>query len=73
MVITATSGLAGIALWLNQHQELTGGEIATKHDPAVLYMKEKIDALYDEGRTTAISDDEMEELYRTFKSNSDAK
>ena len=28
VVITATSGLAGIALWLNQHQELTGGEIA---------------------------------------------
>ena len=73
VVITSTSGLAGIALWLNQHKELTGGETATKHDAVVLYMKDKIDALYNEGRTTAISDEEMEALYLAFKSNADVK
>ncbi|MBO7150461.1 MAG: 2-isopropylmalate synthase [Clostridia bacterium] len=73
VVITSTSGLAGIALWLNQHKTLTGGETATKHDAVVLYMKDKIDALYNEGRTTAISDEEMEALYLAFKSNADVK
>ena len=31
------------------------------------------DALYEEGRTTAISDDEMEELYLSFKNNAEVK
>ncbi len=66
VTITNTSGLAGIAYWINCHYHLTGEERLTKHDPVVIYIKEWTDAEYATGRQTAISTDELEALVARF-------
>lgn len=61
--ISNTSGLAGIAYWINQHYKLVGtDQEVSKHDPFVSLMKERIDALYAEGRNTLMGDKELEEM-----------
>lgn len=60
--VSATSGLAGIAYWINSHYNLTGEHTVTKQSPLVVEAKEIIDRLYDEGRTTVMSTDELETL-----------
>ena len=59
--ISKTSGLAGIAYWINGNYRLTGAEALTKHDPLVLALKEWIDKEYEDGRQTVISTGELEE------------
>ena len=60
--ISNTSGLAGIAYWMNTHYSLTGDAMFTKKDELVIKMKELIDAKYADGRTTIMGDLELEEL-----------
>lgn len=60
--VSATSGLAGIAYWINSHYNLTGEHMVTKQSPLVVEAKEIIDRLYEEGRTTVMSTDELETL-----------
>lgn len=60
--ISNTSGLAGIAYWLNKHFNTN----FTKQDEIVLKMKEAIDNLYADGRTTVMGEEELEGLYNTF-------
>lgn len=60
--VSATSGLAGIAYWINSHYSLTGEHTVTKQSPLVVEAKEIIDRLYEEGRTTVMSTDELETL-----------
>ena len=55
--ISNTSGLAGIAYWLNGNY--FGCEKVKKSDDLVIKMKEEIDKLYDEGRNTVMSEDEL--------------
>ena len=57
-----TSGLAGIAYWLNAHFRLTGAAAIDKRSPIVEMMKEKIDAEYEDGRQTEFSTEELEKL-----------
>ena len=57
-----SSGLAGIAFWLNAHFRLVGETAIDKRSPVVAMMKERIDAEYAEGRQTEFSDDELEAL-----------
>ncbi len=64
--ISKTSGLAGIAYWINQKYGLTGEEELSKKDPLILSIKEWIDQQYEEGRQTVISHKEMEELIEKF-------
>ena len=59
MAISATSGVAGIAYWINTHYHLKGSEAVDKKDPAVLAVKKWVDAQYEGGRQTVISDDEL--------------
>lgn len=59
VAITQTSGLAGIALWLNNNFRLTGTNLIDKKDPRVAKVKEWIDKEYQKGRITSISDKEM--------------
>lgn len=59
--IGKTSGLAGIAYWINQTYELTGDNCVTKQDPLVLALKGWIDAEYEDGRVTVLSNSELEE------------
>ncbi len=60
--VSATSGLAGIAFWINTHYNLTGDHMVTKQSPLVEETKEIIDRLYADGRTTVMSTDELETL-----------
>ncbi len=66
VTVTNTSGLAGVAYWINQHYNLAGAEAVTKHDPIVLFIKEWTDAEYAAGRQTAISNEELEDLVVRF-------
>jgi len=60
--ISNTSGLAGIAYWLNKHYKLAN-ELG-KQDWIVQEMKAKIDALYADGRTTVMGEEELESLVK---------
>ena len=54
-----TSGLAGIAYWINQNYHLTGEKQIDKHDPLVLALKGWVDAEYEDGRQTVLSVKEL--------------
>ena len=60
--ISNTSGLAGIAYWMNSAYGLKGDSMLTKQDPIVNAMKTEIDKAYADGRTTIMSDEELEEI-----------
>jgi isopropylmalate/homocitrate/citramalate synthase len=60
--ITSYSGTAGIAFWLNAHYRLTGGHKIGKDDPRVQTLYTDIMKIFEEGRTTALSDKEMEKV-----------
>ncbi len=64
--ITNTSGLAGIAYWINKHFNLPAEKQVTKQDWIVQTMKEAIDELYADGRTTVMGERELEELFRSY-------
>ncbi len=64
--VSNTSGLAGIAYWMNMNYVLSDAEKVKKQDPIVLALKEKIDALYEDGRTTVMGDKELEELVESL-------
>ena len=64
--ISNTSGLAGIAYWLNKHFKLPPEKQVTKQDWIVQQMKTAIDELYADGRTTVMGEEELENLFRTY-------
>jgi isopropylmalate/homocitrate/citramalate synthase len=66
VMITQSSGLAGIALWINMRNEKAGKDQISKSHPALKKIKKRIDAEYARGRVTAISDEEMEAYCRQF-------
>ena len=59
VAISNTSGLAGVAYWSNKHYRLKGDKAVTKHDGIVIRAKAEIDKLYEDGRTTLLSDEEL--------------
>ena len=61
VLIGKTSGLAGIAYWINENYRLTGENQIDKRDPLVLALKEWIDQEYEDGRQTNLSNSELEE------------
>ena len=64
VAISNTSGLAGIAYWVNKHFNLRDSMAVTKKDTVVIKLKEAIDKEYEDGRTTLMGD---EELYSIIK------
>ncbi len=60
--ISNTSGLAGIAYWMNKHYRLPLSQEVTKRDELVGRIKVRVDALYEDGRTTVMGDDELEAI-----------
>jgi isopropylmalate/homocitrate/citramalate synthase len=64
--ISNTSGLAGIAYWINKHYKLPLEKALTKQDWIVKKMKEEIDGLYADGRTTVMGEDELENLFNSL-------
>ena len=59
--ISKTSGLAGIAYWINQNYRLEGADKLDKKSPLVIAMKEWVDNEYEDGRQTVMTDRELEE------------
>jgi isopropylmalate/homocitrate/citramalate synthase len=59
VAVSNTSGLAGIAHWINTYFKLKGDEIVDKNDPLVIKVKEWVDEEYDSGRVTVITDEEL--------------
>ena len=60
VAVSKTSGLAGIAYWINQNYRLKGERQLNKHDALVEKLKDWVDAQYAGGRTTALSNEELE-------------
>jgi isopropylmalate/homocitrate/citramalate synthase len=60
------SGLAGIAQWINSHFALTGKDRVEKTHPGVAKINRWVTKQYEEGRTTSISDQEMEKVARKY-------
>ena len=60
VAISKNSGLAGIAYWVNQNYGLKGERELTKHSELVIRLKEWVDAQYEDGRTAALSNEELE-------------
>ena len=60
VMIGKTSGLAGIAYWINENYQLAGADTVDKHSPLVTALKEWIDGEYVGGRQTTLSTAELE-------------
>lgn len=65
--ISNTSGLAGIAYWINKHFKLPNEKQVGKQDWLVQEMKTLIDGLYADGRTTVMGEDELETLVKQLQ------
>ena len=60
VMIGKSSGLAGIAYWINDNYDLPASKAVGKHDPLVEKLKAWIDAEYEGGRQTSLSVSELE-------------
>ena len=60
------SGLAGIAQWINSHFALTGKDRVEKTHPGVAKINRWVTKQYEDGRTTSVSDQEMEKVARKY-------
>jgi isopropylmalate/homocitrate/citramalate synthase len=69
VAISNTSGLAGIAYWINNHYKLPAFRAVKKSDELVVTMKAEIDKLYADGRTTLMSDEELEQILAQYTSD----
>ena len=59
VAVSNTSGLAGIAHWINTYFRLKGEQCVTKSDPLIGYVKEWVDQEYESGRVTSLTDEEL--------------
>ncbi len=59
VAITDKSGAAGIKHWIDSRY----GTNLAKDDPRLLKIRDRVDAEYEDGRNTSISDDEMDAWY----------
>ncbi len=59
VAVSNTSGLAGIAHWINTYYRLDGQRAVDKNTPLVVKVKEWVDAEYESGRVTALTDEEL--------------
>jgi citrate (Re)-synthase len=68
ITITDKSGKAGIVHWVNSRLGLMGDIQVDKGHPGVVKIHKRIMEMYEEGRVTSISNDEMENLARKYLS-----
>ncbi len=64
--VSNTSGLAGIAYWINAYYTLPKEKQISKQDPLVSKLKSWVDLQYNEGRQTVISDEELADLINEY-------
>ncbi len=61
VMVGKTSGLTGIAYWINENYGLEGDEMISMRDPIVVPMKDWIDEEYALGRVASMSNHELEQ------------
>lgn len=59
VAVTKTSGLSGVAHWINAKYQLVGEEALDKNHPLVVEIKAWVDKQYEGGRVIAISNDAL--------------
>lgn len=57
--VSNTSGLAGIAHWMNTYYKLKGEEQLDKNSELVREVKKWVDGEYAAGRVTVLTDEEL--------------
>jgi isopropylmalate/homocitrate/citramalate synthase len=57
--VSNTSGLAGIAHWINTYYKLHEDKHYSKNDELIIELKKWVDEQYDEGRVTVLTDSEL--------------
>ena len=70
VLISKTSGLAGIAYWINENYSLEGSLALDKKSPLVVSLKEWIDKIYEDGRVSSLSNEELEAKIAELSSGS---
>lgn len=60
VTVSKTSGLSGIAYFVNEHYRLEGENKVGKTDELVVKLKEWVDSMYEDNRTTSLSNGELE-------------
>ena len=66
VAISNTSGTSGIAHWINSYYHLRGEQAYDKRHPVIEAIKLWVDSQYDDGRTTVISDTELDGIFKKF-------
>ena len=69
VVVTDKSGAAGICAWINVYFNLEGEKEIVKDNPAIQLINDWIIKQYDDGRVTAMSEEEMINLVKKHISN----
>ena len=64
VAVDATSGLAGVAHWINSYFGLKGDHTIQKSDPLVIAVREQVAELYAQGRNTVMADEALEIMVR---------
>lgn len=64
VTVSKTSGAAGIAYWINEHYSLSEDKKLSKNDELVKMLKEWVDEMYADGRTTSLANSEIENKIR---------
>lgn len=64
VAINQSSGLAGIAHWLNRYLGRSGDKMIDKGAPCIQEIKDWVDGQYAGGRVTSISDGELETVVK---------
>ncbi|MFR8079695.1 MAG: 2-isopropylmalate synthase [Christensenellales bacterium] len=59
VAVDSTSGVAGVAHWLNGMFGLKGEDALDKKHPAVVEMRKRIDEMYAEGRNSVMTEEEL--------------
>ena len=59
VAVSNTSGLAGIAHWINNHFRLSGEKQIDKNSELVAMVKAWVDKQYEDGRVTVLTDEEL--------------
>ena len=66
VMIGKTSGLAGIAYWINDNYDLTGDAAVAKNDPLVAQLKAWVDEEDENGRQSTLGRHELEAKVQEF-------
>ena len=59
VAVSNTSGLAGIAHWINNYYHLSDDRKVEKNSELVRRIKDWVDKQYDDGRVTVLTDNEL--------------